>query len=148
MKGLSASPTFCVLFESSPQAERVGYLILTVLLRVLEVSNEMLSTSKSSFFKTGLGEAQDSSLLQTEKCYADKYHSLCRINGYLNLSKQSPKYEKSNTKILVTKRKPFRNRSKSKTSPEQPNPGNHYQKIIQRLQTLGTLTTLSKTLAL
>jgi hypothetical protein len=28
-----------------------------------------------------------------------------------------------------------RNRSKSKTSPGQPNPGNHYQKIIQRLQT-------------
>jgi hypothetical protein len=27
-----------------------------------------------------------------------KYHSLCGINGYLNLSKQSPKYEQSNTK--------------------------------------------------
>jgi hypothetical protein len=55
------------------------------------------------------------------------------FNGYLNLSKQSPKYEKSNTKILVTKRKPFRNRSKSKISLGQPNKGNHYQKIIQRL---------------
>jgi hypothetical protein len=28
----------------------------------------------------------------------DKYHSLCGINGYLNLSKQSPKYEESDTK--------------------------------------------------
>jgi hypothetical protein len=27
-----------------------------------------------------------------------KYHSLCGINGYLNLNKQSPKYEQSNTK--------------------------------------------------
>jgi hypothetical protein len=27
-----------------------------------------------------------------------KYHSLCGINKYLNLSKQSPKYEQSNTK--------------------------------------------------
>jgi hypothetical protein len=87
-------------------------------------------------------------LIPIEKRYADKYHSLCGINGYLNLSKQSPKYEKSNTKILVMKRKPFRNMSKSKTSPGQPNPRNHYQKIIQKLETLGTLTTLCKTLAL
>ena len=58
------------------------------------------------------------------------------------------KIEKSDTKILVTKMKSFRNRSKSKTFSRQQNPGNHYQKIIQRLQTLGTLTTLCKILAL
>jgi hypothetical protein len=77
-----------------------------------------------------------------------KYHSLCGINEYLNLSKQSPKYEQLNTKDFGDEEETFRNISKSKTSPGQPNPGNHYQKIIQRLQTLGTLTTLCKTLAL
>ena len=54
--------------------------------------------------------------LYLKKLLTGKYHSICRINGYLNLSKQSPKYEKSNTKILLMKKKPFRNHSKSKIS--------------------------------
>jgi hypothetical protein len=37
-------------------------------------------------------------IITIEKRSTDKYHSLCGINEYLNLSKQSPKYEESNTK--------------------------------------------------
>jgi hypothetical protein len=74
-------------------------------------------------------------------------HDPTFINKQL-ITKTSKIVKQSSKHILVMKKKPFRKRSKSKTSSKQPNLRNHYQKDVQRLQTWGTLTTICKSLAL
>jgi hypothetical protein len=71
---------------------------------------------------------------------------ICGINRYLTISIQSLNYVKSKHKDFGGENETFRKRYKSKISGADLE--NHYQKNVQRLQTLGILTTRYKTLTL